>query len=192
MSPAPAIASAITSWIDPSPFLTKAADVPAGVMLQVGDMYVWALLGIAPILVISALVLIRTMYVRVEFFAMEFGRGGFWGRVKAITHFIALGFLMIVVGGAAGWLGWQAQGYSATLSAEGVTQVSQGETTKFGWDELIDAPKHIRSTEFGITFSKGGERCRVLFRQQYIGEKLQDKAIAIAENAVSIASLKRK
>ena len=32
----------------------------------------------------------------------------------------------------------------------------------------------------GITFAKGGSRCRVLFRQQYIGEKLQDKAIAIA------------
>ena len=184
-------ASAITSWIDPSPLLTKGTDVPVGVMLQIGDMYVWGLLGIAPLLVISALVLIRTMYLRVEFFALEFGRGGFWGRVKAISHIIALGFVMIVIGSAAGWLGWQAQGYSATLSAEGVTQVFQGETLKYGWDELNDAPRHIRSTEFGITFSKGDARCRVLFRQQYIGEKLQDKAIAIAENAVSIARLRR-
>ncbi|MCB1211824.1 MAG: hypothetical protein KDK97_21065 [Verrucomicrobiales bacterium] len=186
-----AAVSAITSLIDPSPLLTKGADVPAGVMLQIGDLYVWGLLGLAPILVIAALVLIRTMYVRVEFFALEFGRGGFWGRVKAINHIIALGFLMVVVGAAAGWLGWLARGYSVTLTTEGVVQVVQGETLKYGWSELSDAPKHIRSTSFGITFARGESRCRVLFRQQFIGEKLQDKAIAIAENAVSMASLKR-
>jgi len=186
------MATAVTSWIDPSPYLIKASDTGGGIMLEIGDMYVWSLLGITPLLVISALVLIRTMYVRVEFFALEFGRGGFWGRVKAIGHFIALGFFMIVVGLSSGFLGWHAADYSVTLSPSGLVEVSRDGTVKFGWDEVLKASDHIRSTEFGITFAKGSHRCRVLFRQSYIGEELQDKAIAITENAFSLSPLRRK
>lgn len=186
------MAASITSWIDPSPYLTKASGAGGGVMLEIGDLYVWSLIGAAPLLVISALVLIRAMYVRVEFFAMEFGRGGFWGRVKAIGHIIALGLILMVVGVVAGGLGWYASGYSVTLTSSGLSEVSREGNMTYGWEDVLTASDHIRSTDFGITFARGARRCRVTFRQKYIGEDLQDKAIAIAESAISLSALRRK
>jgi hypothetical protein len=171
---------------DISPYLTKGADAGNGVTLMIGDMYVWGLLGGGPLVILAGLALVRIMFARVKFFALEYGQGGFFGRAKAIAPFIFLGTLLLLVGAAGTWLGWQAQGYSAILTANGVTEMMRGETLRYEWADVSGQAGHIKSTDFWIAFSKDGRRCRLQFQQRFIGEKLQDKAIAITESSLSM------
>lgn len=170
---------------DFSQYLTKGANAGDGVTLMIGDMYVWGLLGGGPLLIIAGLALMKIMFARVKFFALEYGNGGFFGRMKAIGPFIVLGMLLLLVGAAATFAGWLAQGYSATLTANGVTEVMRGETRRYAWVDASDKAEHIKSTDFWVAFSKDDHRCRLQFQQRYIGEKLQDKAIAITELGIS-------
>jgi len=181
----------ITSLLDLSPFLTKGMDAGKGVTLMMGDMYVYALLGGGLLLVIASCVLVKVMYARVKYFALEIGTHGFFGRLKLILSGIMLGVFMLLLGAAAAWLGWQGMGYSVTLSAQGVHEVRRGESVRYEWSDAKSAAERIKSTEFWVVFAKDGRKCRVDFRQRYIGEKLQDKAIAITEAALAFSKVPR-
>ena len=181
----------ITSLADLSPFLTKGVDTGNGVMLMVGDMFTYALLGGGPLLVVIACVMVKIMYARVKFFALEFGTHGFFGRLKLILSFIGMGVFMLFLGAAATWMGWQSVGYSVTLSAQGVHEVSRGGSVRYEWSDATSAAERIKSTDFWVAFAKDGRKCRVKFQQRYIGEKLQDKAIAIVEDALAYSKIPR-
>ncbi|MBB5032290.1 hypothetical protein [Prosthecobacter vanneervenii] len=177
--------------VDFSPYLTKGVDVGNGIKLMVGYQYTYPLLIGGPLLLIAAWVLVKTMYARTKFFAMEFGNAGFFGRIKVIAPSLALGGFLLVLGAALGWLGWQSQGYSVTLTAQGVHQVSRSGSALYAWADATSASKRIKSTEFWVVFAQGSLKCRVEFQQRYIGEKLQDKAIAITENALAYSQAQR-
>ena len=181
----------IASWLDLSPYLIKASDAGNGVTLMISDMYTYSLLGGGPLLVITALVLVKVMYSRVRFFALEFGNGGFFGRLKVIGPFLTLGVVLLFLGGTAIWLGWQSMGYSVTLSSKGVQEVTRSGSFRYEWTDATSAAERIKSTEFWVAFTKEGRKCRVAFQQRYIGEKLQDKAIAIAESALAYSKVTR-
>jgi hypothetical protein len=181
----------ITVLMDLSPYLTKGSDAGNGVTLMIGDLYTYSMLGGGTLLVLAALVLVKIMYGRVKFFALEFGNGGFFGRVKAILPFISLGAVLWLLGAAAIWIGWQVMGYSVTLSADGAHEVSRSASIHYAWADATSAAKRIKSTEFWVAFAKDGRKCRVNFQQRYIGEKLQDKAIVIAEEALAYAKVTR-
>jgi hypothetical protein len=181
----------ITGSLDISPYLVKGMDSGNGVTLMIGDMYTYALLGSGPLLVIAAFVLVKVMYARVKFFALEFGNGSFTGRLKVIVPSIALGVALFLLGATAVWLGWQSMGYSVTLSAKGLHEVSRNESVRYEWSDATSAAERIKSTEFWVAFAKDGRKCRVSFQQRFIGEKLQDKAIAIAEQALAYSKVER-
>ncbi len=191
MNPFPPLLAAAITLPDISPFLTKGSDAGNGVTLKIGDLYTWLLLGGGPLLILGGLMLVKIMFTRVKFFALEFGNGTFFGRARVIAPFITLGAACLLIGGAATWLGWQSQGYSATLTATGLTEMTRGTVTRFDWTEASSASERIKSTEFWVVFAKDGRQCRVEFQQRYIGEKLQDKAIAITENALSSTNVPR-
>ncbi|MDI1311956.1 hypothetical protein [Prosthecobacter sp.] len=182
---------ASTSSLDFSPYLTKGSDSGNGVTLMIGDVYTYLLLGSGPLLVIAAFVLVKVMYARVKFFALEFGNGGFVGRSKVIAPSIIMGSLLFFGGVAATWLGWQSMGYSVTLNAKGLHEVSRSESVHYEWSDATSAAERIKSTEFWVAFAKDGRKCRVSFQQRFIGEKLQDKAIAIAERALAYSKISR-
>ncbi len=181
----------ITGSLDLSPYLVKGADAGNGVTLMIGDMYTYILLGSGPLLVIAAFVLVKVMYERVKFFALEFGNGGFTGRLKIIGPSIGLGVVLFLLGATATWLGWQGMGYSVTLSAKGLHEVSRNESVQYEWSDATSASERIKSTEFWVAFAKDGRKCRVSFQQRYIGEKLQDKAIEIAERELAYSKISR-
>lgn len=187
----PSFSFDISSSVDFSPYLTKGIDSGNGVTLMIGDQYLYPLLAGGPLLIIAALVLVKIMYSRTKFFAQEFGNGGFFGRIKVIAPSLALGALLLALGAAVAWLGWQSQGYSVTLTAQGVREVSRSGSEIYAWAEATSASKRIKSTEFWVAFARGGRKCRVSFQQRYIGEKLQDKAIAIVENALAYSQVQR-
>ncbi len=170
---------------DISPLLTKGSDAGNGVTLMIGDLYTWGLLGGGPLLILAGLAMVKIMFARVKFFALEYGNGGFWDRAKIITPFITLGSLLLLIGATAIVLGWLGLGYSVTLNPTGLTEVARFQTTRYTWTDASAAAERIKSTEFWIAFAKDDRKCRVDFQQRYIGEKLQDKAIAITENALS-------
>jgi len=169
---------------DISPLLTKGSDAGNGVTLMIGDLYTWGLLGGGPLLILAGLAMVKIMFVRVKFFALEYGNGNFWDRAKIITPFIALGSLLLLIGATAIVLGWLSLGYSVTLNTTGLTEVARFQTTRYTWTDASAAAERIKSTEFWIAFAKDDHKCRVDFQQRYIGEKLQDKAIAITENSL--------
>ncbi len=182
MSPFILAASSFT-MPDISPFLTKGGDAGNGVVLMLGDLYTWLLLGGGPLLVLGAFAMVRIMFMRVKFFALEYGNGGFFGRMMAIGPLLVLGVLLLLAGVASTWLGWLGQGYSLTLSADGLVQKTRVGTTHFTWDE-VNFPRtseHVKATDFTVAFTKGGQNCLARFQQRYIGERLQDKAISITE-----------
>lgn len=181
----------ITGSLDLSPYLVKGSDAGSGVTLMIGDVYTYLLLGSGPLLVIAALVLVKIMYGRVKFFALEFGNGGFFGRVRAIGPSIFLGGMLLLFGVALTWLGWQGLGYSVTLSPKGLHEVSRSASVHYEWSDATSAAERIKSTEFWVAFARNGRKCRVEFQQRYIGEKLQDKAIAIAEQALAYSKIDR-
>ena len=176
---------------DLSPYLTKGKDAGNGVTLMIGDMYTYLLLGSGPLLILAALVLVKVMYGRVKFFALEYGNGGFFGRLKVIGPSIVLGVALFLLGVTATWLGWQSMGYSVTLSAQGLHEVTRSASVRYEWSDATSAAERIKSTEFWVAFAKDGRKCRVDFQQRYIGEKLQDKAIAIAEAALAYSKVPR-
>ena len=177
--------------LDISPYLTKGSDAGNGVTLMIGDMYTYVLLGGGPLLVIAAIVLVNVMYSRVRFFALEYGNGGFFGRLKIILPFITLGGLLLLVGAGATWLGWESAGYSVTLTPKGAHEVMRTRSVHYDWADATSAAERIKSTDFWVAFAKDGHKCRVTFQQRYIGEKLQDKAIAAAEAALTYSKVPR-
>jgi len=183
--------SGLGGWLDISPYLTKGHDAGNGVTLMIGDVYTYLLLGGGLLLAIAAFVLVKVMYDRVKFFALEFGNGGFFGRLKAIVPSIALGTLLFLVGVVATWLGWQGLGYSVTLNPKGLREEQGSKSFSYVWTDATSASDRIKSTEFWVEFTKDGRKCRVIFQQRYIGEKLQDKAISIAENALAYSKATR-
>ncbi|MHB1079574.1 MAG: hypothetical protein ACYC67_09230 [Prosthecobacter sp.] len=176
---------------DLSPYLTKGVDAGNGVTLMIGDVYTYLLLGSGPLLVIAAFVLVKVMYGRVKFFALEFGNGGVFGSLKVIGPSIVLGVVLFLLGVGAAWLGWQGMGYSVTLSAQGLHEVTRSASVRYDWSHATSAAERIKSTEFWVAFTKDGRKCRVDFQQRFIGEKLQDKAIAIAEQALAYSKVPR-
>lgn len=176
---------------DLSPYLTKGTDAGNGVTLMIGDVYTYLLLGSGPLLVIAAFVLVKVMYGRVKFFALEFGNGGFFGRLKVIGPSIVLGVALFLLGVTATWLGWQSMGYSVTLNAQGLHEVTRSASVRYEWSDATNAAERIKSTDFWVAFAKDGRKCRVNFQQRFIGEKLQDKAIAIAEAALAYSKVPR-
>ena len=134
----------VTGLLDLSPYLTKGSDTGNGVTLMIGDMYSWGLLGGGPLLILAALMLVKIMYARVKFFALEYGNGGFFGRVRAIAPFITLGTALFLVGVAALWIGWQVLGYSVTVNAKGVTETTQEQTIHYEWADATGASKRRR------------------------------------------------
>jgi hypothetical protein len=181
----------ITGSMDISHYLTKGSDSGDGVTLMVGDSYAYLLLGSGPLVVIGAFVLMKVMYARVKFFALEFGNGGFFDRIKSIAPSVFLGSMLFLLGVAATWLGWQSKGYSVTMSAQGLHEVSRNASVHYEWSDATSAAERLKSTEFWVAFAKNGRKCRVNFQQRFIGEKLQDKAIAIAEQALAYSKIDR-
>lgn len=180
-----------TALLDLAAILTKGHSTANGLTLSIADLYVWGFLAGGPLLILGGLWMVRRMFVRVKFFALEFGEGGFFGRLKAIFPYLVLGAVMLVSGAAATYLGWQLQGYTVTLTANGLTETTRSQTFQYPWQSAESASERIKSTEFWVSFQQGSRKCRVLFQQRYIGESLQDKAIAIADNALSSHRVRR-
>lgn len=172
---------------DVSPYLTKGFTVSEGVMLRPSDTHTWLLLGGGLLLVLLGLALVKVMYSRVKFFALEFGKG----RLSVTLPYIATGTLLVLAGGAAAWLGWEALGYSVRLDGTGLTERWRGGTAHYSWEEAESASDRIKATDFWISFVKGGRTCRVRFQQRYIGEAAQDKAIAITEGSLITGKTRR-
>lgn len=187
----PLLSLSLTALSDVSPYLVKGVDAGNGVTLQIGSQYIYILLGSGPLMIIGALMLVRIMYARVKFFALEYGNGSFFGRVGAIAPSVFAGALLLLLGLAATWLGWQGMGYSVTLTREGVHEATRGGSYLYAWSDAASASERIKSTEFWVLFAKDGRKCRVDFQQRYIGEKLQDKAIAIADEALAYSKVER-
>lgn len=181
----------ITALLDLSPFLTKGSDAGTGVALEIGNQYTWGLLIGGPLLILAGLALVRIMYGRVKFFALEYGNGGFLGRMKVIAPFLVLGTALLLLGTSSLYLGWQALGYSVTLNATGLIERTHDQTIHYAWTDAEEAADRIKSTEFWIAYKKDGRKCRVSFQQRYIGAELQDKAIEIAEIALSSVRVRR-
>ncbi len=181
----------ITALLDLSPFLTHGSDAGNGVTLTIGALYTWGLLLGGALLILGALALVKVMYDRVKFFALEFGNGGFLGRMRVISPFLVLGTALLLLGGSGACMGWQALGYSVTLNPTGLTEVTHDQTVRYAWTDAEYAADRIKSTEFWIAFQKDGRKCRVSFQQRYIGVVLQDKAIEITEIALSSVRVQR-
>ena len=168
----------------PTEFLTVGKSVGDEVTLTVGPLYTTGFMIAGPVLILFGIILIWVMYSRVKYFAMEFGYGTGWGRIKAISFSLAFGTILAALGVVSGLIGWSNQGYSVVLSAVGLTEIHPMGTNAFKWEDLKATSGRINSTAFWLRFERDGKKCQVQFRQQDLGESLQDKAIAIAETAV--------
>jgi hypothetical protein len=168
----------------PSEFLSVGRQVGQEITLSIGPGYTTGFLIAGPLLVLAGIVLIVVMYGRVKYFAMEYGYGTGWGRIKAIFHYIVMGLLLAVTGLVLTLIGWGNQGYSVILSAAGLTEVSHLGTTTYRWDDLKATSERVKSTDFWLRFERDGKRCQVRFLQQDLGEEMQDAAITITEQAV--------
>lgn len=154
------------------------------ITLSIGPVYTTGFLVAGPLLILGGIVLIMVMYGRVKYYAMEYGYGTGWGRIKAIFHFIAMGVILAVTGLVLTLIGWGNQGYSVILSSAGLTEVSHLGTTTYRWDDLKATSERVKSTDFWLKFAKDGKSCQVQFHQQDLGEVMQDQAIKITEEAI--------
>ncbi|MFM7604840.1 MAG: hypothetical protein ACKO8Z_06530, partial [Prosthecobacter sp.] len=108
----------------PSEFLSVGRQVGPEITLSIGPAYTTGFLVAGSLLILSGILMIRVMYGRVKYFALEYGYGNGWGRVKAMFHFIAMGLALAVTGIVLTLIGWGNQGYSVILSSAGLTEVS--------------------------------------------------------------------
>lgn len=171
---------------DFSPYLTKGTG-GTGVTLRFGEVETWVLAGGGVVLILSAFVLVKIMNSRIKFFAQEFGKS----RFRMLFPYLFLGIVLLIAGAAASWAGWQAMGYSVTLDPSGLTERTRAGTTHYSWEQAQEASDRIKSTEFWIAFSDGAKTCRATFQQRHIGEFLQDKAIALAEDGLARGRARR-
>lgn len=169
----------------PTDFLTSGKIVGAEVTLLPGTMYGMGFLVGGPLLILGAFVMVWVMYRRVKFFALEFGFGGGWGRIKAIGHFLALGAVFILGGVYLTLIGLQNNGYSVVLSGNGLTEMHPSGTRAYRWTDLKNKSDRVKSTTFFLQFERGSDKCRVEFQQVYLGATVQDRAIEIAETAIA-------
>jgi len=168
----------------PSEFLSVGRQVGPEITLSIGPVYTTGFLVAGPLLILGGIVLIKVMYGRVKYFAMEYGYGTGWGRIKAMFHFIAMGLILAVTGFVLTLIGWGNQGYSVILSSAGLTEVSQLGSNSFRWDDLKATSERVKSTDFWLKFEKDGKKCQVRFLQQDLGEVMQDQAIQITEEGI--------
>lgn len=168
----------------PSEFLSVGKQIGTEITLSIGPVYTTGFLIAGPLLILGGIILIAVMYGRVKYFAMEYGYGTGWGRIKAIFHFIVMGLVLAVTGIVLTLIGWGNQGYSVILSSAGLTEVSHLGTTSYRWDDLKATSERVKSTDFWLRFEKEGKRCQVRFQQQDLGEHMQDQAIQITEEAI--------
>lgn len=169
---------------EPSEFLSMGKQVGQEITLSIGPVYTTGFLVAGPLLILGGIVLIMVMYGRVKYYAMEYGYGTGWGRIKAIFHYIVMGVILAVTGLVLTLIGWGNQGYSVILSSAGLTEVSHLGTTTYRWDDLKATSERVKSTDFWLKFAKDGKSCLVHFHQQDLGEAMQDQAIKIAEEAI--------
>ncbi len=165
-------------------YLSKGKSLGDDVTLTVGPVYSLGFLIGGPVLFLIGLVLVFIMYGRVKYFALEYGDGGFGGRMRSISGYIVLAAMLGVVGGYVAAIGWNNLGYSVTLNAAGLTEKHRGETFMYRWDDLKKTSDTIKSTDFWLNFERDERICQVHFLQVKIGETLQDKAIAITESSM--------
>ena len=172
-----------------SGFLTKGKILGDEVTLTVGPVYSTGFLIGGAVLMFAALILVVVMYQRVKYFARDFGDGGFGGRMSAISGPLIVGVFLIGAGGVLGLIGWGNQGYSVVLSANGLTESSKEGLKSWAWKDLdrASSSERVKSTSFTLVFRDGAQNeCRVHFHEQDLGTTVQDKAIAIAEGAISL------
>lgn len=168
----------------PSEFLSVGKQIGPEITLSIGPVYTTGFLIAGPLLVLGGIILIAVMYGRVKYFAMEYGYGTGWGRIKAILHYIVMGLLLAAAGFVLTLIGWGNQGYSTILSSAGLTEVSHMGSTTYRWDDLKATSERVKSTDFWLKFEKDGKQCQVRFRQQDLGEALQDQAIKTTEEGI--------
>ena len=168
----------------PTDFLSVGKAMGTEISLTIGPVYTTGFLVAGPLLILAAVILVSVMYGRVKYFALEYGYGTGWGRVKAVLHYIVIGLLMAGGGLLLSLIGWGNLGYSVILSANGLTEIQRTGTNNFRWDDLKAASERIKSTDFWLTFEANGKNCRVQFQQQNLGESIQDQAIKITEEAI--------
>lgn len=168
----------------PTEFLTVGKAVGAEVTLTVGPVYTTGFLAAGPLLILAGVILVSVMYGRVKYFALEYGYGTGWGRIKAVLHYIVLGSLLAFGGFLLAVIGWGNLGYSVILSSAGLTEIQRTGTNNYRWDDLKAASDRIKSTDFWLSFEANGRKCRVQFQQQKLGADIQDQAIKITEEAI--------
>jgi len=168
----------------PTDFLSVGKAMGNEVTLTIGPVYTTGFVVAGPLLVLAAVILVSVMYGRVKYYALEYGYGTGWGQVKAVLHYIVLGLLMTAGGLLLTLVGWGNMGYSVILSPAGLTEIQRTGTNNYRWDDLKAASERINSTEFWLTFEANDRKCSVKYQQQTLGEKVQDQAIKIAEDAI--------
>jgi hypothetical protein len=173
----------------PADYLSVGKVAGDEITLTVGPVSSWGYLIGGPLLILAALILIWVMYGRVRFFALEYGDGGFGGRMKIIMPYLMLGGLLCVSGGVLGLIGWNNLGYSVTLGPVGLTEKTHDGLFTYRWVDLKEKSEMIKSTTFWLKFERDEHSCRVQFQQQQLGEKLQDQAISLAESSISAAGV---
>jgi len=165
-------------------YLSKGKSLGDDVTLTVGPVYSLGFLIGGPALFTFGLVLVWVMYGRVKYFALEYGDGGFGGRMRSISGYIVLAAVLGVIGGYVAAIGWNNMGYSVTLNSVGLIEKQHGETFMYRWDDLKKTSDTIKSTDFWLKFERDERACQVRFLQVQIGETLQDRAIAITESSM--------
>jgi hypothetical protein len=168
----------------PTEFLTVGKALGNEITLTIGPVFTTGFLVAGPLLILAAVILVSVMYGRVKYFALEYGYGSGWGRVKAVLHYIVIGALLAGSGLLLALIGWGNLGYSVIVSANGLTEIQRTGTNNYRWDDLKAASERIKSTDFWLSFEAGGKKCRVQFQQQNLGEAVQDQAIKITEEAI--------
>jgi hypothetical protein len=168
----------------PTEFLSVGKAMGEEITLTIGPIFTTGFLFAGPVLILAAAILVWVMYGKVKFFALEYGFGSGWGRIKAISHIILIGMVLTGAGVTLSLIGWGNLGYAVILSPAGLTEMHPTGTRNFRWNDLKAASERIKSTDFWLRFENGEKKCQVRFNQQQLGESVQDKAIKIVEEAI--------
>jgi hypothetical protein len=181
LAAAPAFSSLLPS---PSEFLSVARVVGTEISLTIGSLYTWGFVGLGPLLMLVGVILAAVMWGKAKYFAMEFGYGSGWGRVGAISHYLLLSAVLLVAGLVMLLIGWGNLGYEVIMSPAGLVEKSRLGMESYRWDDLKDASERIKSTNFTLSFENEAGSCHVRFDQRMVGERIQDMAIRITEEAI--------